>query len=133
MRLGRPTRIRRGSPPTSRGRFAPDFGLGASCKIEGSATRRFRLRLSSMPAKHVSVIVQLMLTSHGAFICLACGGELAEPLRRTASLRCHDCRELNAPLRVEHARSERALRLRLSILDRGELEGLPWQPLADVA
>jgi hypothetical protein len=48
----------------------------------------------------------------GGFICLACGGELPEPLRRTASLRCHDCRELNTPLRIEHARWERALRLR---------------------
>jgi hypothetical protein len=84
-----------------------------------------------MPARHVSVIVQLMLTSHGAFICLSCGGELAEPLRRTASLRCHDCRELNAPLRFEHARWERALRL--SILDRDEPESGRWQPLADVA
>jgi hypothetical protein len=74
-----------------------------------------------------------MLTRHSAFICLACGGELAEPLRRTASLRCHDCRELNAPLRVEHARSESALRLRRSILDRGGLEGPLWQRLADVA
>jgi hypothetical protein len=86
-----------------------------------------------MPAKHVSVIVQLMLTSHGAFICLACGGELAEPLRRTASLRCHDCRELNAPLRDEHASWERALRLRRSLLDRGEPENPRWEPLADVA
>jgi hypothetical protein len=86
-----------------------------------------------MPAKHVSVIVQLMLTSHGAFICLACGGELAEPLRRAASLRCHDCRELNAPLRVEYARWERALRFSHSILDRGEPEVPGWQPLADVA
>jgi hypothetical protein len=42
---------------------------------------------------------------------------LAEPLRLVASLRCHDCRDLNAPLRVEHARWERS----------------PWQPLADVA
>jgi len=65
------------------------------------------------------------------FICIACGGELPEPLRRTASLRCHDCRDLNAPLRVEHARWERALRLRRSILDGGEVEG--WQPLAGVA
>ena len=69
----------------------------------------------------------------GGFICLACGGELPEPLRRTASLRCHDCRELNAPLRVEHARWERGLRLRRSKLDRGEPEGPRWQPLADVA
>jgi hypothetical protein len=42
-------------------------------------------------------------------ICLACGAELPEPLRWTASLRCHDCRELNAPLRVEHTHGERAL------------------------
>jgi hypothetical protein len=86
-----------------------------------------------MPAKHVPVIVQLMLTSQTAFICLACGSELAEPLRRTASLRCHDCRELNTPLRVEHASWERALRLRRLLLDRGEPESLRWQPLADVA
>jgi hypothetical protein len=61
--------------------------------------------------------------SQDPFICFACGGELPEPLRRTASLRCHDCRDLNAPLRFEHARWERALRLRRS----------RWQPLADVA
>ena len=71
--------------------------------------------------------------SQDPFICFACGGELPEPLRRTASLRCHDCRELNAPLRVEHASWERALRLRHSLLDRGEPEGQRWQPLADVA
>jgi hypothetical protein len=71
------------------------------------------------------------MSSHSAFICLACGGDLPEPLRRTASLRCHDCRELNAPLRVEHARLERALRR--SILDRGEPHGPSWQPLAGVA
>jgi len=74
-----------------------------------------------MLGKHVSVIVQLMLIRE--LICLACGGELPEPLRRTASLRCHDCRDLNAPLRVEHARWERALRLRRSIVDGGEPEG----------
>jgi hypothetical protein len=61
--------------------------------------------------------------SQSPLICLACGGELPEPLRRTASLRCHDCRDLNAPLRVEHARWERALMLRRS----------RWQPLADAA
>jgi hypothetical protein len=70
---------------------------------------------------------------HGPFICLACGGELPEPLRRTASLRCLDCRELSAPLRVEHARRERALRLRRSILDHGEPDDARWEPLADVA
>jgi hypothetical protein len=29
-------------------------------------------------------------------------------LRWTGSLRCHDCRALNAPVRLEHARWERA-------------------------
>jgi hypothetical protein len=73
------------------------------------------------------------MSSQGGLICLACGGELAEPLRHTASLRCHDCRDLNAPLRVEHAGWELALRLRRSILDRGEPESPRWQPLADLA
>jgi hypothetical protein len=73
------------------------------------------------------------MLSHGPFICLACGGELPEPLRRTASLRCLDCRDLSAPLRVEHTRWELALRVRNSRLDRGDLAGPPWQPLADVA
>jgi hypothetical protein len=35
--------------------------------------------------------------------CLACGDELAEPLRRTASLRCHDCREGGEPISFELA------------------------------
>jgi hypothetical protein len=87
------------------------------------------LPLPTMPANQLSVIVQLMLTSHVGFICLACGGELADPLRRTASLRCHDCRELDAPLRVEHASWERALMLMRSRLDGGER----FLPLADVA
>lgn len=57
------------------------------------------------------------MSSYGGLICLACGGELPEPLRRTASLRCHDCRDLNAPLQLEHARWERAFRLRRSTFD----------------
>lgn len=85
-----------------------------------------------MPAKQASAIVQHM-SSYGGFICLACGGELPEPLQRTASLRCHDCRDVNAPLTVEHARSERALRLRRSLLDRGKPDDPGWQPLAGVA
>jgi hypothetical protein len=67
------------------------------------------------------------MSSRGGFICLACGSELPEPLRLTASLRCHDCRELNAPLRVEHAHGERA-RLR-----QGEREGARLQALLDAA
>jgi hypothetical protein len=35
--------------------------------------------------------------------CLSCGVERAEPLRRTASLRCHDCLEAGAPISFELA------------------------------
>jgi hypothetical protein len=36
-----------------------------------------------------------------AGICLSCGSDLSEPLRRSASLRCHDCRDSGAPLSRE--------------------------------
>jgi hypothetical protein len=35
--------------------------------------------------------------------CLACGEEVPEPLRRTASLRCLECREAGAPISFELA------------------------------
>jgi hypothetical protein len=44
-------------------------------------------------------------------ICLACGVELPESLRWTASLRCHGCRELDSPLRADFARWEQESRL----------------------
>jgi hypothetical protein len=34
-------------------------------------------------------------------ICLSCGGALAPALERFASLRCHDCRDTAAPIRLE--------------------------------
>jgi len=34
-------------------------------------------------------------------ICLACGAALAPALERFASLRCHDCRDVGAPLRAD--------------------------------
>lgn len=34
-------------------------------------------------------------------ICLACGEALAPPLERSASLRCHDCRDAAVPIRPE--------------------------------
>jgi hypothetical protein len=40
--------------------------------------------------------------------CLACGDELAEPLKRTASLRCHDCREAGEPISFQLALRARA-------------------------
>jgi hypothetical protein len=33
--------------------------------------------------------------------CLACGLELSLTLERSGSLRCHDCRDADAPLRSE--------------------------------
>jgi hypothetical protein len=44
-----------------------------------------------------------MRRSVEALFCLSCGVELGEPLRRTASLRCHDCREAGAPISFELA------------------------------
>jgi hypothetical protein len=38
---------------------------------------------------------------HRISICLACGEEMAPCLLRAASLRCHDCRERHAQLRVD--------------------------------
>jgi hypothetical protein len=68
------------------------------------------------------------MSEYGDFICLACGDELPESLRAAGSLRCHDCRELNAPLQLEHARWERALRLRSSAL--GALASPAEEPTA---
>jgi hypothetical protein len=41
--------------------------------------------------------------------CLSCGTEMPEPLRRTASLRCHDCREAGEPISLELALRARAV------------------------
>jgi hypothetical protein len=40
--------------------------------------------------------------------CLACGGVLAPTLRVSGSLRCHDCRDVNAPLRAEYVEPQAA-------------------------
>ena len=34
-------------------------------------------------------------------ICFACGSEMAPCLVRTASIRCHDCRDEHTPLRAD--------------------------------
>jgi hypothetical protein len=44
-----------------------------------------------------------MRRSVEVLFCLSCGVELGEPLRRTASLRCHDCREAGASISFELA------------------------------
>jgi len=50
-----------------------------------------------------------------AAICLACGELLPEALARCASLRCADCRDMNAPIRADLlARLQQATRLRLA-------------------
>jgi hypothetical protein len=41
------------------------------------------------------------MSSFDDLFCLACGEEMAEPLRWTASLRCHDCMETGEPISVE--------------------------------
>ncbi len=33
--------------------------------------------------------------------CLACGDEMAATLMRAGSVRCHDCRDANVPLRED--------------------------------
>jgi hypothetical protein len=57
------------------------------------------------------------MSNLGGIICLACGIELPESLRWTASLRCHRCRELQSPLSAEFARWEQEFRLMRSRLE----------------
>lgn len=64
----------------------------------------------------------------GGVICLACGGDLPDVLRRTASLRCHDCREGHTPLRADLAGWERDFRLLHARLD--GLRASPMWPTA---
>jgi|GraSoiStandDraft_16_1057320.scaffolds.fasta_scaffold844594_2 hypothetical protein len=44
-----------------------------------------------------------MLRNGDELFCLSCGTDLAEALRRTASLRCHECRDAGAPISFELA------------------------------
>jgi hypothetical protein len=49
-------------------------------------------------------------------ICLACGDGLSPALARSASLRCHDCRDAGAPIRADQlARMRRPIRRRLKL------------------
>jgi hypothetical protein len=57
-----------------------------------------------------------MRSSEGLF-CLACGSKMAGPLQRTASLRCHDCREAGEPISFELALRARAMSLRPVVAD----------------
>jgi hypothetical protein len=56
------------------------------------------LRLPSDPCAIVTVATN---ESRMTTICLACGEALPPALERSASLRCHDCRDAAAPIRAE--------------------------------
>jgi hypothetical protein len=56
------------------------------------------------------------------FFCLACGEKMARPLQRTASLRCHDCREAGEPISFELALRARAMALRPRLADIRDIE-----------
>ena len=49
------------------------------------------------------------LASDRVAICLACGGRMADCLIRTASPRCHDCRDARAPFRADLVEGRRHL------------------------
>jgi hypothetical protein len=56
--------------------------------------------------------------------CLSCGKDLPEPLCRTASLRCHDCREAGDPISFELALRARELtRAQAAHIVRRDLHG----------
>jgi hypothetical protein len=56
------------------------------------------------------------------FFCLACGETMARPLQRTASLRCHECREAGEPISFELALRARAMTLRPRVADIRDIE-----------
>jgi len=56
------------------------------------------------------------------FFCLACGEKMATPLQRTASLRCHDCREAGEPISFELALRARAMTLLPRLPDLRDIE-----------
>jgi hypothetical protein len=55
--------------------------------------------------------------------CLACGEQMAPCLVRAASPRCHDCRDIHAPLRADLVEPERRLRL-VSLTEPGPAQHL---------
>jgi len=65
--------------------------------LAGSAAHRIGRRAPS----DALGIVQGVERPPRSGICLSCGDDLSEPLRRSASLRCHDCRDSGAPLSRE--------------------------------
>jgi hypothetical protein len=50
-----------------------------------------------------------MRPSERELFCLSCGVELVDSLRHTASLRCHDCRDVDAPISSDFVRRAREI------------------------
>ena len=51
--------------------------------------------------------------THNETFCLSCGGPVAPSLAYSGSPRCHDCRDVDAPIRNDlYARFKRELELR---------------------
>lgn len=59
-----------------------------------------RLRLTS----RVSVLRRRVSAARTAGICAACGMPMADSLSRLGSIRCHDCRDVDAPIAVRKPR-----------------------------
>jgi hypothetical protein len=55
----------------------------------------------ALPSDHDAIVPDATTESRLTSICLACGDRLPPALERSASLRCHDCRDLSAPIRAE--------------------------------
>jgi hypothetical protein len=72
------------------------------------AKMREARRRTDLPAREGAA----MDTQIAPSICLACGETLSAALERAGSLRCHDCRDFDAPLLPELVEPPRALRPR---------------------
>jgi hypothetical protein len=52
------------------------------------------------PASPVSALSDMPSAARATGICAACGMQMADSLRRLGSIRCHDCRDVDAPIRA---------------------------------
>jgi hypothetical protein len=52
----------------------------------------------------VSVLRRRVSVPRAAGICAACGMPMADSLSRLGSIRCHDCRDVDAPLALREPR-----------------------------
>ena len=63
--------------------------------------------------------------------CAACGAPLADSLARLGSVRCHDCREVGAPLISAPAAPAACVRERAHRVADGIAVTLVWDPAGD--